>query len=176
MKTETEEHLLRICREAGLQSAIGVFEILYDRDALTDEIALTLSHEDVSEIFTEAMGPAVDKAESLLLRHGTGPIPSVTACGIKVTSHRTFADPDQVTCLECKIPDYYGHRREMSNHLRNIAEQLDAMHRYWEFEGLPGDFLADDVYPFPSSLDEFAAQVRAAADRLKAETDAVGRG
>lgn len=62
-------------------------------------------------------------------------------------------------------------RKEMANHLEEIARHMSAMLTMWYEHDLEGDFLADEEYPFTMSLDEQLAEVNAAVECIREVND-----
>ena len=55
-----DDHVKTICKEAGLGMMRGVFDVLLDREAITYPKVLTLTGDDVYELYESHIGPAID--------------------------------------------------------------------------------------------------------------------
>lgn len=58
-------------------------------------------------------------------------------------------------------------RAKLADRLDMIADDLGAMWGVWAAADCRGDLLAPDEFPFPAALEDHAANVRAAAERIR---------
>ncbi|KQO98667.1 hypothetical protein [Leifsonia sp. Leaf264] len=70
--TQTElphrQHIQSVCKEAGLEMMVGVFEVIDDREEVATVAFQRVTTDDIDGFYDEFIGPAVDKIEAELVR------------------------------------------------------------------------------------------------------------
>jgi len=61
-----DKHLTYICREAGLDMMIGVFDVLINRETLTPRQLMALTAADITGLYEGWIAPAIDNVERTL--------------------------------------------------------------------------------------------------------------
>lgn len=64
------------------------------------------------------------------------------------------------------------HRSEMHKHAERVSDAVTEWLRYWEWNRIPGDFLAGSGWPFTQALEEVSAELSAFVDRVGESLDA----
>ncbi len=60
------DHLAEICKDAGLGVMAGLFDVIVDREEVSDDTLLALDESDVTELYEAIVGPAVDRMQRRL--------------------------------------------------------------------------------------------------------------